>query len=486
MESNKKTGFQSVNAANSQPDEFNPYAVPQNIEAEQGLIGSVIYDNLLYDLVSDIIRADHFYSPIHQMIWLEISSKIDRSEKVTTISLAQKFSNDRALEGVDGAQYFSHLVADLISTANTRHYAELVVEAYKKRSFYNFADEVKDRVKNRESTELEEFTDKFLSSIISEEKAEMFTISDTADIAIKNMEEMKSGRIKPMTTSIGALDKKISGLFGGRLYIVAGRPAMGKTALALTIAVNLSNSEDVISGENKDPIPVLYFSLEMPKEELSMRLIARDTGISVERQQSTEPFSKEEWDAIRLSKEKTAKKKLFIIDRNCDTLSSIRAFSRRFARSQNGRGVIIIDYLGLMTGDKTIQNKVHQIEQITTGLKRLAKEINCPVVLLCQLSRAVESRDDKRPMLSDLRDSGSIEQDADMVLFCHREEYYLNTKKIIQYPRENRDAFLERTRVHEYELEQSRGKAEIIVSKYRQGTTGIVKVDFKGLRQEFC
>lgn len=483
MAQNKKSGYSSKAAKQLSEIETSPQ-LPSFLEAEQSLIGLILYKNLIYDNVSDIIRADHFFAPIHEKIWTEIQERIDVGETASIVGISKKLENDADFIDAGGGQYLADLLDGMLIESNARNYAEMIVESYKQRRFFMLASEIRSIAPTEKSENIAAKIDGFMSDILSEEKGDVFTLGQSSRIALEQMERLKSGQEKPILTGIERLDQKITGFYGGKLYVLAGRPAMGKTACALSMAKNQSQPYEHGGLVPKAPIPVLFFSLEMPKEELARRILARETEISIERQQSHYELAPHEWDNLVRAQHGLKNHKLFIIDKNCNTLQAIKAHSRRFVRA-NGKGVIYIDYLGLIEGDKRITNQVQQIELITTGLKRLAKEIDCPIVLLAQLSRDLESRDDKRPMLADLRGSGSIEQDADMVIFCFREEYYLNNMTMQKWPREKQEAFEQRKIEHEYALSQAKGKADLIIGKYRNGTTGSVRVEFSGLRQEF-
>jgi len=426
-------------------------------------------------LVSDILRTEHFYSPEHALIWDYISVKIEKSEKINYIGVAQYFKDDVNIQRIGGNDYILDLVQQVIAPEmNARNYGELIIDSSNKRRFMQFSENVQYEIAKKTSTDLISETDKFLTSLTAQGTSDIVSASELYGDTVQHIEDTKNGKFKAIETGIKFLDEKINGFYGGRLYILAGRPAMGKTALALTMAINQSETT-----------PTLFISLEMPKIELMQRLLASKANVPMSRQQSKDNLTQEEWGRLTTAQEKIKKHNLFILDSHCSDLHSIKALCRRFRRAK-GKCVIFIDYLGLIQMDKKISSKVHQIEDITTNLKSLAKELDSPIVLLSQLSRSVEGRDNKRPMLSDLRDSGAIEQDADMVMFVYREEYYLDkpeddtpnkkmsSAKIIQ----EQQAKLEK-------LEKVRGKAEVIVAKYRQGTTGSVLLNFEGEKQKF-
>lgn len=448
--------------------------LPHCIEAEQGIIGAVIYENKIYDLVSDILRTEHFYRPEHALIWDYISSKIEKSEKVNYIGVCEYFKDDLNIQRIGGNDYIVGLFQSVIAPEmNARNYGELIIDSANKRRFMQFSEDVQYEIAKKTSSDLIAETDKFLTSLTTQGTSEIVSASELYTDTVQHIEDTKNGKFKAVETGIKFLDDKINGFYGGRLYILAGRPAMGKTALALTMAINQSEST-----------PVLFISLEMPKIELMQRLLASKAGVSMSKQQSKENLTTEEWSKLTTAQEKIKKHNLYILDSHCSDLHSIKALCRRFRRAK-GKCVIFIDYLGLIQMDKKISSKVHQIEDITTNLKSLSKELDSPIVLLSQLSRSVEGRDNKRPMLSDLRDSGAIEQDADMVMFVYREEYYLERNEDEKDNKTPTHKLIQKQQEMLEKLERVRGKAEVIVAKYRQGTTGSVLLNFEGEKQKF-
>lgn len=448
--------------------------MPQCIEAEQGIIGGVLYDNKVYDLVSDILREDHFYHPSHAKLWGFISEKIEKSEKVNLVNINNFFSADADIVNIGGAEYITGLFqCAIVPEINARNYAELIIDSYNKRRFLGFSETMSYEIEKKSSSDLIAQTDKFLTSLTANNTSEIYNAGDLYGDVIKYIEDTKNGKFKPVETGIKYLDEKINGFYGGRLYILAGRPGMGKTALALTMAINQSRET-----------PTLFISLEMPKIELMQRLLASKTDISMSKQQSKNNLTQDEWSRLVMAQDEIKKHNLYILDSHCSDLHSIKALCRRFRRAK-GKCVIFIDYLGLIQMDKSISNKVHQIEEITTNLKSLSKELDSPIVLLSQLSRSVEARTDRRPMLSDLRDSGAIEQDADMVMFVYREEYYLEREEEFTDNKTPTHKIVQKQQENQARLERIRGKAEVIIAKYRQGTTGSVLLNFDGERQKF-
>lgn len=436
-----------------------------NLEAEQALIGILLVNNVNYDQVSDILKPEHFYHPDHQEFYYLTRQAIENGEKASVIGLSGKvksLTTDILLSYCDC----------FVMESNGRHYAELIIDCYQKRQINQISKEAAELTKTETGKEVISYIEKGLLEIAESKETEEVSVFEAAGEAIKWMEDIKSGKIKPIKTGLKWIDEKIGGLYSGRLYILAGRPAMGKTALALNFADNIS----------KDT-PVLFLSLEMPRSELAMRLIAARTGIGVDRQQSPESLSSDDWIKLEQARQTLKNKNLVIFDSGKSDIFQIKTWCRRFKRKY-GKFVLIIDYLGLMNMDKTIQSRVHQIEQITVALKGTAKELDIPVLLLSQLSRSVESRDPPRPMLSDLRDSGSIEQDADVVMLCYREEYYLS-KSEPKTGKGGGKAKSDAITAHEEKMNACKGKAEIIIAKNRQGMDGVAYLNFDGQSQKF-
>lgn len=437
-----------------------------NLEAEQGLLGIILANNVNYDQISDILRPYHFYQPQHGELFSLIQMEIENGRKASIVGLSGKVKD----LGTEQLLAYSESFA---FESNGRHYAELIIDCYKRRQISQLSKEVGKMAELSTGQEVFSYIEKSLTEINEEKAGDEVSVFEAAGEAISWMSDIHSGRIKPIKTGLKYIDEKIGGLYSGRLYIVAGRPGMGKTALALTISDNVSES-----------LPVLFLSLEMARSELAMRLIASRTGIGVDRQQSPQGLNDNDWVRIEQARQMIKDRKIIIHDSGKIDIFQIKTWCRRFKR-KNGKFVLMIDYLGLMQMDKDIKNRVHQIEDITVSLKALAKELDIPIVLLSQLSRSVEGRDDKRPMLSDLRDSGAIEQDADVVMLCYREEYYLSKNEPKRNPKQSEDQFQKAIIAHEEAARRAEGKAEVIIAKNRQGRDGIAYLKFDGNYQKF-
>jgi len=443
---------------------------PHNEEAEQGILGSLLIDNNLFDDISSILKPSHFFFPAHERVYSAISDMVGAGKTASAITLKNHFENDPDLD----ENYLADIVSSVI-VSSAPDYARIIKDLADRRGVRDMALSI---LEKSEDYSIEQ------SSILAEAESALTAITDqreykshTAQSAIEKacvwMRNIREDRIKAISTGYKYLDDKLGGLFGGGLYILAGRPGMGKTALMLNFADNISSET-----------PVVVISLEMRAEELGMRLIAARTGISVGEQRLSKNLTDNQWNDIRQTYTQVREKKLFIEDCAGINISALKSIARRYKRL-HGNFVFMVDYLGLLDTDRGIKNKVHQIEEITKSLKVLAKELDIPVVILSQLNRGVEARDDKRPMMSDLRDSGAIEQDADVVMFTYRAEYYEAKNRPVKKPNETEAKYTNRINEWQADLEALKGKAEIVIGKNRQGTDGIVPMRFDGVRQRF-
>lgn len=416
-------------------------------EVEQQFIGSVLASDAVYDDVS-YIRSEYFYIPVHAKIYAHIKKLKDEGKNPTAQYVAQFFSNDNDLIEVGGASYITDLVTGLLTTRNAKSNADFIYSSHLRRGMKELAINLNELADN---PNIEQSPLELLGN------AEAF-INDAADygnqetlrhIGFDLENAMKAADFPKMgiKSGISHLDQILNGYQPGKLYVIAARPAMGKTAMGLTHAINAS-----MSG-----VKTLFFSLEMTHSEIQKRLILR----------------------YGTNSDQLKNAQLYVDDKAGLNVSEISQRARRHKR-KNGIDIIFIDYLGLVRPTDNRAQMVHQIGEITSRLKNLAKDLGVPVVLLCQLNRGVEGRDNKRPAMADLRDSGAIEQDADVVMFIYREEYYLaNGKPQSSNFKKNDDID------HLAALENSKGKAELIVSKNRHGKLGTVHLNWNAERQVF-
>ncbi|MBL4761268.1 MAG: replicative DNA helicase [Gammaproteobacteria bacterium] len=458
-----------------------PPIEPHSGEAEQGLLGALLVFNKAYDDISSTLRAEHFYLPIHQEIFTAISKAIGEGKTASPVFLKAQFDNDKSLEYLGGAQYLNDLAAGVISQLNVKDYAATIKELFDRRNLITGLREVLDAAYNTSILDrgtVLEMANQAVNTLVDDMPSRQYTAASAISEALAFTQGIKDGTISPIKTGLRELDGAINGLYSSCLYIIAGRPGMGKTALAMNMAENIANPE---FGR---PTPSAFFTLEMSAPQLAMRILARHTGIPVDRQMSTDKLSDDEWRRLTSAQQKHAKTPLIIEDCAGVNLAQIISKARKIRRT-HGKFVMFIDYLGLISSEHNNIQMVHQIAAITKGLKSLAKELDIPVVLLSQLSRKVEEREDKRPLKSDLRDSGAIEQDADVIMFPYRHEYYLARQEPIKTQNTGGGKHEQKVRDWEFELGESRGKADIIIAKNRYGREPTIKLRFNGKRQLF-
>ena len=427
-----------------------PYGLPpQNIEAEESILSAILIDN---DALLDVIEAlgpEDFYRTGHQKIYEAITDLFDKAEPVDLVTLANKLKEKGQLEVVGGASYLARLVDTVPLAVNARHYAKIVHDKASLRRLIEKANAIVKRC-FEERGEAEDVIDFAETAIfeISEQKARQsfYPLSKIILGNIETLEEKQGNRslVTGVTTGFNQLDNLTSGLQNSDLIILAARPSMGKTALALNIARNAAVDANV---------PVAVFSLEMSKEQLSLRMLCSEARIDSSRLRGGF-FSMEDWHRLTDAAGVLSESPIYIDDSPSLSAMEIRAKARRLKMDKN-IGLIIIDYLQLMQGRSSAERRDLEISEISRGLKALAKELELPVMALSQLNRMLEQRTDKRPRLSDLRESGALEQDADVVAFIYRDEVY---NKEEDNPR--------------------RGTAEIILSKQRNGPTGDVFLSF--------
>jgi replicative DNA helicase len=452
---------------------------PHNAEAEQALLGALLLQPGCYDRISDFFHAGMFYMPVHVAIYQAIERELERGAHPTPITLKDEFAAHPDLDKAGGGEYLTELAAGVVSLASVRDYAEHVGALHVRRGVLAMAQDIAYAAQQPDGQEddLLAEAERRLTALADNRAVTDTRIGDAAGAALAHMEAVARGEIRPVRTGIWALDEKIQGIFNGGLYVLAARPGMGKTACGLTIADNVA----------KTGTPCLFISLEMGADELSQRLMASRSGVSVDRQRAPQTLTQEDWGNLNTARADLVKIPITVAYKAGATTLWIKTAARRFKRKFGKDGfVLFIDYLGLIANSSKQQNKSDQIAEITAGLKGLAKELNAPVVLLCQLNRGVEARDDKRPGLADLRDSGAIEQDADVVMFIYREAYYLEREKPRKKPSDNEQKYMDRLADWEAQKSAARNAAEIVVDKNRQGQRGVALLSFDGERQVFA
>jgi replicative DNA helicase len=458
-------------------------SAPHNIEAEQALLGAILINNEAFDRVSDFLDPKHFFETIHQQIF-DIAGKLIRMGKhASPVTLKTFFPSDLQISGLTINQYLARLSAEATTIINAADYGQAIYDLSIRRDLILIGTEVvnqaydapvdlppKEQIEEAEKKlyELAEIG-RFDSGFRGFSKA----LRSAVDMAAAAFQ--RDGHLSGLSTGLKDLDFRMGGLQRSDLIILAGRPGMGKTALGTNIAFNVAKAwkgELRADGhyESENGGVVGFFSLEMSAEQLGTRILAEQTGISSSRIRRGD-IKQDDFEKITDTMVTIQHLPLLIDDTGGLSVAQLAARARRLKR-QRGLDLLIIDYLQLLQGStrRSAENRVQEITEITTKLKALAKELNIPILALSQLSRQVESRDDKRPQLSDLRESGSIEQDADVVLFVYRDEYYLTTKE----PRMGTDEYIK----WQSQMAEVHGKAEIIIGKQRHGPTGTVKLAF--------
>lgn len=451
--------------------------IPYNIEAEQILLGSILVNNNILNRVNEYLRAEHFYEPGHQRIYKASLNIIEKGLSASPVTLKNIFDQDPGLDAVGGSKYLYKLATLASSVINTDDYARIIYDYAIKRELIDIGQNIVQDSYNPKTEEnafqliekAESNLYELASTGISEKSFIPITLS--IDESLRQIEKaMKnSSSVTGITTGFLDLDKKLSGFHSSDLLILAGRPSMGKTAFAINLAVNACQDlyEKHLKNPN-DPLPsVGFFSLEMSAEQLTTRMLSMFSKINSTNLRSGN-IAELHYNELRKQAEALKKIPFFIDDTPALSIAAIRTRARRLKRKHN-LSILFIDYLQLLRGSSNTESRVLEISEITQGLKALAKELNIPVIALSQLSRAVEQRDDKKPMLADLRESGAIEQDADIVMFIYREEYYLHRKTP---PQEGTEKYEEWKR----RLEKYHNVAEIIIAKHRNGPIGNVEL----------
>ncbi len=458
---------------------------PNNIEAEQALLGAILVNNDAFYRISDFLKSGHFHEPLHRKIF-EVSAELIRMGKMANpVTIKTFLPADEKVGDMTVSQYLARLAAEAVTVINAGDYGRAIYDLATRRALITVGEDMVNIAYDAP-------VDMSPSDQIGDAERRLFELAETGrydggfesfDDAIKTAVDMASaayhrdGGLSGVATGIRDLDQKMGGLQPSDLIIIAGRPGMGKTSLATNIAYHIAAAYEPAqqadgSFKAKNGGVIGFFSLEMSSEQLATRIISEQTEIpssKIRRGDLTEA----DFEKLVAYTQTNQRLPLYIDQTGGISIAQLAARARRLKR-QRGLDVIVIDYIQLMTGSskRGNENRVQEITEITTGLKALAKELGVPVIALSQLSRQVENRDDKRPQLSDLRESGSIEQDADVVLFVFREEYYLRNKEPTPGSLEYQQ--------WETAMNEARGKAEVIIGKQRHGPTGTVGLGFQG------
>jgi replicative DNA helicase len=460
-----------------------PEALPHNIEAEQQLLGAILTNNDVYDRISSLIRAEHFFEPVHQRIFEISAARIQKNALASPVTLKAFMEDDAGLRELGGPTYLVRLAGAAISAYVARDYAQMIYDLAVRRDLIRLGQDISARAAKVEVdsepreqiVEAEQRLYKLAEQGVAERGFQSFLKAVTDAVNMANAAYQREGQLSGISTGLIDLDKKLGGLHPSDLIILAGRPSMGKTSLATNVAFNIARafrrgtkpdgSEGTVEGG-----VVGFFSLEMSAEQLAARILSEAAEVPSEQIRRGDMTEGEFRRFVEAAKSLEACP-LYIDDTPALPIAQVAARARRLKRT-HGLDVLIIDYLQLLRGTSK-ENRVQEVSEITQGLKAIAKELNIPVIALSQLSRQVESRDDKRPQLSDLRESGSIEQDADVVMFVFREEYYREREKPGDHDLEGMAKWQEI-------MEKVHGKAEVIIGKQRHGPIGTVELSFEG------
>ena len=460
-----------------------PTILPQNLEAEAALLGALMIDNRLAEDVQLKLRPEHFFEPLHARIYEQVLKLVDRNMVANPVTM-------RPLFEADSAAYLAELTQNSAALLAAGDFAQQIYDLALLRELITVGRELV-------TAALDTSEDIDPQAQVQAAEMALYKVAEQGEVAgsVKNFHQsatlavqmaeraLKSGgNLSGITTGLNSLNTKLGGLHRSDLLILAGRPAMGKTALATNIAFaaaqRLMKDKDFgTSATESAGAGVAFFSLEMSADQLATRILAEQSGISSESLRMGK-ISQDEFRRLARAAAELQDLPLYIDDTPALTIAALRTRARRLKR-QRGIGLIVVDYLQLLQGTakNASENRVQEISEITRGLKTLAKELNVPVLALSQLSRAVEQREDKRPLLSDLRESGTIEQDSDIVMFVYREEYYHASKK----PEDGSEKFQQwLEKAHRIE-----GQAEVIVAKQRHGSTGIVELAFHKMTTKF-
>jgi replicative DNA helicase len=465
-------------------------AAPHNLEAEQALLGAMLVNNEAHDRVSSFLEPDHFYDPLHKQIYETASKLIASGKQATPITLKTFFETAEPIDaGLTVPQYLGRLAANAATIINARDYGRTIHDLATRRGLIVIGEDVvnaaydspvdfppKEQIEEAETrlfalAETGKYGQGFLN----------FNTTLTQAIEMANNAYQRDGGLSGLATGLKDLDAKMGGLQPSDLIIIAGRPGMGKSSLATNLAFHIARSRARSLAErpelraddpSHDGAVVGIFSLEMSAEQLATRILSEQCGIPSEKIRRG-MIDEGEFKRLVEASQEIASLSLYIDQTGGITIGQLAARARRLKR-QHGLGLVVVDYLQLLAGSarRANEGRVQEVGEITTGLKALAKELNVPILALSQLSRAVENREDKRPQLADLRESGSIEQDADVVMFVYREEYYVERAKPAEGTLEFQD--------WQTKMSMISGKAEVIIGKQRHGPTGTVQLQFEG------
>lgn len=461
-------------------------SMPHNVQAEQAIIGALLVNNELVNKVGDYLKPEHFYVPVHRRIFQTMITFMDRGMIANPITLKNYFDKDDALSDIGGVEYLVRLAGQATSIINMESFGKLIYDLFLRRSLIEIGQDVVNEgfeydLKSTALQQLEAIEQKLFhlaSEGVSDKGFAPLKHSLTSAINTAELAHKRSDKISGLTTGFRDLDKLLGGLQKSDLLILAGRPSMGKTAFAINLALNACQWQYKKSIEAGEEAPAVgFFSLEMSSEQLAARMIAMESGVDSSRMR-VGTLKDEEFIKIVEGNKNLYQLPFYLDDTPALSIAGLRTRARRLKRKGN-LSLLVVDYLQLLRGSskQSESSRVQEVSEITQGLKAVAKELNIPVIALSQLSRAVENREDKRPQLSDLRESGSIEQDADVVMFIYREEYYMARTQ----PQEGSPKHAEWVE----KMSHCHNVTEIIIAKQRNGPIGTARLFFSSNTTKF-
>src|SRR5437879_2422357 len=465
---------------------------PHNFEAEQALLGAILVNNAAYQRVAEFLRPEHFADPLHGKLFDSLGKLIERGQVVSAVTLKTYVEQDEAMKAVGGAAYLARLAAASVHVINAGDFGRTVHDLYLRRQLIDVGETMVNDAFGSDVDEMAlqqiELAEKKLYDLASAGQIEggfkPFRAALTEATVAAEAAYHRVGQLTGVATGLAQLDRLLGGLHRSDLIILAGRPSMGKSSLATNVGFNAAKAYREEHGEDGRPkvadgAVVGFFSLEMSAEQLATRMISEQAAIPSEKIRKGELISSD-FDRVLSVSHELEHLNFFIDDTPALSIAALRTRARRLKRT-HGLGLLIIDYLQLLSpsGKSRQENRVQEVSEITRGLKTLAKELDVPVLALSQLSRAVEQREDKRPQLADLRESGSIEQDADVVMFIYRDEYYLMREEPKRRDNETSEHFNQRHDDWKQRCEKNYGKAEVIVAQQRPGHVGLRRRAFR-------
>ncbi len=464
-------------------EELTYRAAPHNIEVEQALLGAILINNDAYYRVSDFLLPKHFFEPLHSEIYRVASEMVRANKTANPVTIKTFLPSDEKIGDMTVAQYLARLAAEATTIINAGDYGHSIYDLSTRRNLITIGEDMVniaydapvDASPIMQIEDAERRLFELAESGTSDAGFNTFGNAMNTALDMAAAAYQRDGGLSGIATAIDNLDSRMGGLQPSDLVILAGRPGMGKTSLATNIAFNIAHAYrgDVEADGSPNPLEggvVGFFSLEMSAEQLATRIVSEQAEVSSSKIRRGE-ITEADFAKLTACAGEMQRIPLYIDETGGISIAQLAARARRLKR-QKGLDLLIVDYIQLMQGSRRKDsNRVQEVTEITTGLKALAKELEIPIIALSQLSRQVESRDNKRPQLSDLRESGSIEQDADVVLFVYREEYYIQNEE----PKEGTEEWLK----WDERLRMARGKAEIIIAKQRHGPTGTAKLGFQ-------